>query len=255
MESIFFDGPLSDPSEKHMEREYIYWQSTWLARKMEMLIFGYGGRPVLVFPTSMGRFYQYEDFGMVGALASLLESGAIQLFCVDSVDEESWYNKQIEPGDRCYRHSQYENYILHELLPFLRQRNPNCELLMLTGCSFGAYHSVNMAFRHPELVRRVVAMGGKYEIRHLMGGYYDESVYFNSPIDFLPGLNDNRYLQYLHNSMEIVLLTGENDICRESTVELSRILVNKQIPHILDIWGEGAGHDWPWWRQMILKYI
>jgi esterase/lipase superfamily enzyme len=184
-----------------------------------------------------------------------LESGNIQLFCVDSVDEESLYNKQVPPAGRCIRNTQYENYIIHEFLPFLRQRNHNFDLLMLTGCSFGAYRAINMAFRNPELVRRVVAMGGKYEIRHLMDGFYEDTVYFNSPIDFLPGLTEERYLQPLRNSMEIVLLTGENDICRESTVELSRILVDKQIPHILDIWGEGAGHDWPWWRQMIVKYI
>ncbi len=238
-----------------MNREYVKWHSEVLGRAMEALIFGHAGRPILVFPTSMGRFYQYEDFGMVGALQQHIEAGSIQLFCVDGVDEESWYNREIPRNRRVLRHIEYERYILTEFLPFLRERNPNFNALMVTGCSFGAYHSVNLAFRHPELVKRVVALGGKYEVRHLLGQYYDDNVYYHSPIDFMPGLSDEGALTLLRNNMEIVLVTGENDICRNSTVELSQVLDAKGIPHVLDVWGDGPGHDWPWWRSMILKFV
>ena len=36
---------------------------------MEMLWFGHAGKPMIWFPTSAGRFYQNEDFGLVGAVA------------------------------------------------------------------------------------------------------------------------------------------------------------------------------------------
>ena len=116
---------------------------------MELLVFGHGGAPVLVFPTSMGRFYQYEDSGMVETLHRHIEQGWIQLFCVDSVDSESWYNFSAPPHDRAVRHNQYDAYLVQEVLPFIHSRN-RAEFLIATGNSFGAYHAVNLAFRHPE---------------------------------------------------------------------------------------------------------
>jgi esterase/lipase superfamily enzyme len=70
---------------------------------MELLLFGHGGARVLVFPTSMGRFFEWDDRGMVGALAEHIDRGWIQLCCVDSVDSESWYARWKYPGDRALR--------------------------------------------------------------------------------------------------------------------------------------------------------
>src|SRR5260370_38451406 len=58
-----------------MQRDYIKEYSPSLGREMEILHFGHAGRPLLVFPTSMGRFYQWEDFGLVGGLSDYIESG------------------------------------------------------------------------------------------------------------------------------------------------------------------------------------
>ncbi len=46
--------------------------------------------------------------------------------------------------------------------------------------------------------------------------------------------------------MHLVLATGETDICLDDNVRLAAILDGKQIPHWLDVWGNGTGHDWPW---------
>ncbi|HEV8130247.1 MAG TPA: alpha/beta hydrolase-fold protein [Acidobacteriota bacterium] len=235
-----------------MHREYGYWHSSALRRTMEYLIFGSGGIPFLIFPTSMGRFYQYEDFSMVQTLASRIESGRIQLFCVDSVDAESWYNKSIPPAQRAERHRQYERYILEEFILFLRGRNAGG--LTVSGCSFGAYHAANFAFKHPEQFCRAISISGSYDLKSLADGYYDDGFYFNSPIDFLPNLQDSRYLDPLRR-MSLVLLSGdENDITYWSTLRLSNILRNKGIDHTLDIW-RGAVHDWPVWKEMALKHF
>jgi esterase/lipase superfamily enzyme len=29
----------------------------------------------------------------------------------------------------------------------------------------------------------------------------------------------------------------------------------KGMPHTLDVWGDGAGHDWPWWEKMVQKFL
>src|SRR5215471_13155979 len=94
-----------------VEREYVRRWSPALGREMELLRFGETGQPVVAFPTSMGRFFQWEDFGLVGTLATRLAAGAMDLWCLDSVDEESWYSRELPPEARVERHLQYERYV------------------------------------------------------------------------------------------------------------------------------------------------
>jgi esterase/lipase superfamily enzyme len=216
---------------------------------MELLVFGHGGMPVIVFPTSMGRFFDYENRNMISIIGDQYERGQIQAFCVDSVDAESWYNKSIHPAQRAQRHEQYDHYLVNEVVPFIRSRNASPELAA-TGCSFGGYHSANFALKHPHLVTEFVSMGGAFDIHQFLDGYYDETCYYNCPPDFLPGLNDDALYR-----MNIVLAAGEHDICRAENERLSAILAAKGIGHTLDIWGDGAGHDWPWWQGMVVKYF
>src|SRR6266550_1442466 len=76
-----------------MNREHHRNYSHELQRDMEALVFGHAGRPLLVFPSSQGRFFEYEDAGMIRTLAPKIDAGQLQVFCVDSVDSESLYNK------------------------------------------------------------------------------------------------------------------------------------------------------------------
>ena len=220
---------------------------------MELLVFGHGGRPLLVFPSSQGRFFEYEDRGMIEAVRHKYEDGQLQAFCVDSVDAESWYNRSIPPRARVLRHLEYEEYLLAEVLPLVRARNPS-PLLAVTGCSFGGYHSVNFALRYPDIVTHCVSMSGAFDIRSFLDGYYDDDCYFCCPPDFLPSLNDGWYWDR-YQQMTLVLAAGEHDICLGENLRLAQILRAKSIPHQLDVWGGGTGHDWPWWQQMARKFF
>src|SRR5579863_481263 len=162
-----------------MNREYHKGYSQELHREMELLVFGHAGTPLLVFPTSMGKFFEYEDRGMVGALGGKIERGELQVFCPDGIDTESWYNKGVHPRVRVLRHLQYERYILHEFVPFIRWKNQTPRLAV-TGCSFGGYHAVNFAFKHPDVVTHCVSMSGSFDIHQFLDGYYDNDCYFNN---------------------------------------------------------------------------
>ena len=236
-----------------MNREYHKDHSRELNRDMELLVFGHGGAPLLVFPTSMGRFFQFEDTGMVEVLAPKIGRGELQLFCVDSVDAESWYNKGVHPRVRVARHVQYERYILHEVLPFIRAKSGRAQILVC-GCSFGGYHAVNFAMKHPDLVTHCVSMGGAFDIHQFLDGYYDDDCYFNCPPDYLANMTDDWYLSR-YRGMKIILASGEWDICLDENVRLGRIMDGRGIPHWLDIWGDHTGHDWPWWQRMVEKYF
>jgi esterase/lipase superfamily enzyme len=235
-----------------MNREYHSWYSPSLERDIELLVFGHAGARVISFPTSMGRFFQWEDTGMIAALGEQLEQGQLQIFCVDSVDDESWYAKKRSPAERAWRHVEYDRYILNEVLPFTRQFNSN-PFLITTGTSFGAYHAVNFAFRYPQLVDRVIGLSGLYDMKRFTDGYTDDNIYFNSPCDFMKNESDPARLEALRH-VDIILATGRDDPSCWNNEELSSILWSKNILHALRIW-DGWAHDWPWWKQMISLYI
>jgi esterase/lipase superfamily enzyme len=214
---------------------------------MEALVYGHGGPPLVVFPSSQGRFFEYEDAGMIRALAPKIESGGLQVFCPDSVDGESWYNKSVHPRQRVLRHLQYGRYILHEFLPFVRWKNQT-QTLAVTGCSFGGYHAVNFSLKHPDVVTHCVSMSGAYDIHQFL------DCYFNCPPDYLPKMTDDWFLSR-YRQMKIVLGSADWDMCLDQNVKLSAMLNEKAIPHWLDVWGDNWKHDWPLWQRMAAKYF
>jgi esterase/lipase superfamily enzyme len=235
-----------------MNREYHRWFSPSLQRDMEMLVFGHAGARVLVFPTSMGRFFQWEDSGMINTLSDQLEQGNVQLFCVDSVDEESWYARWKPPADRAWRQTQYDNYLINEVMPLSVQHNSN-PYLIAVGTSFGGYHAVNFAFRHPHLVNRVLGLSGFYNIKRFTGDYSDDNVYFNNPCDFIQNEHDPARLEALRRQ-DIILAIGSDDPSCPNNEYFSGILWGKGIWHALRIWN-GWNHDWPYWQQMVRMYL
>jgi esterase/lipase superfamily enzyme len=236
-----------------MRREYHNWHSPRIGHEMELLAFGHAGIPWLIFPTSRGRFFEFEDRGMVDALAHRIHQGQLQLYCVDSIDGESWYNKFLHPHDRVLRHNVYESYLLEEVVPLIRQRTDVWALGTL-GCSLGGYHAMNFALRHPDVVTQCITMGAAFDMRQFLDGYYDEECYFNIPHDYLPNQWDPWYLDR-YRSNWYLMATGEHDFCWNDNERLASIMRSKGINHRLDVWRDGTGHDWPWWHKMLTTYL
>ncbi len=219
---------------------------------MDLLVFGHGGARVVVYPTSKGRFFEWEDRGMIGALAEHLERGWLQLYCVDSVDAESWYDRWKHPVQMAERQEQYERYVLDEVLPLSWSRNPT-PYLITTGASFGAYHAASLAFRHPHVVNRLLGLSGLYDIREQTGAYYDGRIQAHNPSDFLRHEHDAWRLEALRRQ-DIILVTGRDDSFRQNNEWLSQVLWERGVGNALRLW-DGWAHDWPWWRQMVVRYI
>ncbi|MBA3946147.1 MAG: esterase family protein [Herpetosiphonaceae bacterium] len=235
-----------------MHRAYHRWDSPALNRPMELLVFGHAGAPVIVFPTSQGRYYEYEDRGMVAALSHHLDQGWIQLICLDSVDAESWYCDWAHPRGRLHRHDQYEQYVLGEVLPFVRSQNDN-HFTMTHGCSFGASHAMLFGLRYPQVFNRVLAFSGFYDMRRFLDGYHDEEVYYHNPVEFIEGLQEGQLLQDLRR-LDIIMATGRDDGAAWTNRLLDDALWSKQIGHAMR-WWDGWSHDWPYWSKMIQQYI
>lgn len=235
-----------------MHRSYHRWLSPTLGRDMELLLFGHAGAPVLVFPTSQGRFYEFEDRAMVQVLKPQIEQGLLQLICVDSVDAESWYCTWAHPSGRIWRHVQYEQYLINEVVPFVREFNAN-DFWMSLGCSFGGFHAVNLALHHPGLFRRTLGMSGRYNMRSFMEGYSNDYVYFNTPTDYTNHLHDAQQIALLQR-LDIILAIGRDDSGRASNEQLSGNLWRHGVGNALRLW-DGWAHDWPYWADMLKMYI
>jgi esterase/lipase superfamily enzyme len=219
---------------------------------MELLVFGHAGARVLVFPTSQGRFFEWEDRGMMAALAEPLERGWLQVYCVDSVDSESWYAKWAHPGGRAYRHHQYFEYLHNEVLPVTTQKNDN-PFLMTMGASFGAFHAMGFGLKYPDKVDRILAFSGLYDIRRFTDGYSDDYVYFNNPMQFIANENDPHRLALLRH-IDIIMAVGKEDSLLGSSRAMSATLWSKGIGNALREW-DGWSHDWPYWTKMMQTYI
>jgi esterase/lipase superfamily enzyme len=236
-----------------MHRQHLKWHSPILGREMDLLVLGHAGTPVLVFPSSLGRFFEWEDFGMAGALSRQLEEGHNRLICVDSVDAESLYNRGVDPYTRIKRHQQYEQYILQEVVPYIHHISGH-GFIIAAGASFGAYHAANIVFKQPWAFGKLIALSGVFDIKSQLDGFYNDDVYFSNPVDYLYHLSDPHTLEAIRRN-QIVLSTAEHDPCRPANEHLSGILYAKGIRHTLDSRPGVFGHDWPWWRDLIRQHI
>ena len=235
-----------------MNREHHRWYSPSLGKDMDLLVFGHSGARVITFPTSMGSYFEWEDRGMMDALGEHLYNGWLQVFCVGSVDAESWYADHRHPADRAWRQVQYEAYLRDEVVPFSTTRNDN-PYLITTGASFGAYHAVNFALRNPHLVSRTIGMSGMYDIARFADGYMDDNVFAQNPAHYVSHLQEGEHLDALRR-MDIILATGADDSFVENNRYLSGKLWEKGVGNALRLW-DGWAHDWPWWKDMIRMYI
>lgn len=231
-----------------MKEEYFKWYSPTLSKDIEMLVFGHAGYPVILFPTTGGQFYECKDRGLIESARWFLEQGLVQIYCPDSINDMSWYNKHLHPADKVKNHMWYDTFILNELVNKICH-DKGIHKVAVAGPSFGGYQAANFAFRHPDRVSHMFSMSGAFDIKSFLDGYYDDNVYFNNPIDYMPNANHPELW-----NMNIVLGVGEWDICLDANKRMAKILSDKNIPFWYDErkWAE---HDWPIWCQMFPHYL
>ena len=242
-----------------MKREYKKWRSKELSRDMELLIFGDRGDAIIFFPTRTARYFDYEGWKVLDNIEPKIDARKYQFYCVDSIDDESFYHPELSAADKIKRHLQYEAYILNEVIPLIRKKNPKAKLIS-AGCSLGAYHAANIAFRHPHLFTTIIGMSGRYDLtmavhtfKDLLGGATSEDIYYNMPTQFLANLNDPYILEQMQK-LKVILAIGKEDAFLQNNLWMAQILNSKYIYNELHFW-EGEAHKPFHWRQMLDLYL
>jgi esterase/lipase superfamily enzyme len=219
---------------------------------MEFLWFGKFGRPVMLFPTSGGQYSENEDRGLAASVEDKVDNGEVQLILADAVNNESWYNKSVHPAVRAARHAQYDAYLRHELVPYIFNRAQRGDLAVY-GASFGAYQAANFAAKYPDVVSRAICFSGVYDVHSFLDGYWDETCYFNCPTAYIPNMTGEWAAKLARVGW--VIATGEHDSLVQENRDFSALLSSKGIPNYLEIWPGQFGHDWPWWREHLRRFV
>lgn len=236
-----------------MNKKIKKWRSPSLGKDMEIVIYGSTGTPVIGLPTRGASCHQWGEFGMTDAISYQIENGFNQLFCISSVDGESFLNKNATPSQRLVRHHQYELYLVEEVVPYIKDQNP-IDYLIAAGADLGGYHAVNTALKHPSSFDKVIGISGIYDIKKFMNGYYEDDVYYNNPTDYIPNLSRQSLLDKIRD-IDFRLVSYNHDSRKDFARRMSNVLHMKFIRHELDIWDNDTDQEWEQWQQMLKIHI
>ena len=241
-----------------MQRRYEKIYSPAIGREMQILAFGDYGPAAVAFPSGGGQYFDWENHGMVTALAPWLETGRLKLYCVEGIDNETWLNFEADAGWRAERYNAYQDFVLNNLVPAIRHDCQDPEMgIALAGCSLGAFHAVNFGLKFPHVFPYAIGMSGRYDIGQFSGGQGGMAEYFNNPMAYIPNLHGDA-LAHVQHYAQIVLVCGQGaweDKCLHDTHKLADMLSAKGIRHERDIWGHDVEHHWYWWQRQVAHHF
>lgn len=206
---------------------------------------------------------------MVEELSPYLDDGLIQLWTVDSIDEETFFRQRKNWRAAMKKQWQWMQYLHDEFVPMVLNRNHRANKmvgyepefggsgLMLTGCSMGAYHASNYFFHNPKGIDSLIALSGVYSPVCFTDGMLTPPLRANSPLDYLQDPISPAHRR-AYEAARLVFCAGEGDgeeEMLEDTEALDDVLEEQGIHAWVDIWGEESTHDWPWWRQQITYFM
>ncbi len=225
----------------------------------EVIAYGHYGRPLLAFASQQGDVGDWERNGMVDAVRWLIDEGRVKVYSVSSYDSHSWFAPGVSLEEAARRHGHYEEWLIKQVVGFIHDDCGGPLDIMVTGCSFGAYHAANLTLRRADLFPTAICMSGVYDISTLAPGERGDAVYFNNPVDYVANL-DGDHLQWLRNHARLQLVCGQGmwedtTGALVSTQRFARLLRAKGLAHEADLWGYDVAHDWPSWRAQLAHHL
>lgn len=226
-----------------------------------MIRYGHYGRPVIVFPSEAGRAWDFENNGMIDAVADLIEAGRVKLYCVDSLDADTWSDKGAPIEERALRHEVYTRWLVHTLIPSIHDDVSQAAEIIALGCSLGAYHAVHLALQRADLVPLAIGLSGNYDVTQWGSwGDHGDATYFANPSAYVPNLHGD-HLDWLRHRLSVLLVVGQGawethpTKSLPSTVAMAQSLQEKGLRCELDLWGFDVSHDWEWWQRQLAHHL
>ena len=240
-----------------MSKKNVVCTSSILGKEMHVIVHGTKGLPVIVFPTQGQDPESLEEVGLIDELEDYIESGTIQLFCTETVDNESWGGTG-DPAERAERQESYYHYVVDELVPLVTKMSKSKNRPLALGFDAGATQASIVALRRPDLFQGCVCLSGCYDLRRYFGDWMDATLYDNTPCAFLPNMDPEHPYVAVYNQRQLLFCTGqeasEADSVR-STREMEAQLARLGVEAWCDYWGGDVTHTWYWWKKQIRYFL
>ena len=233
-----------------------------LGRPMEHKRYGHAGRPVVVFPTSNGRFFQYEDSGAVAALSEFIDDGRIQVLTLDGIDGETFLSKDPDLQARIGRHDAYFRYVSEEAFPDLVARSAGFERRPGSEAARDRLFDGRVPrLEFPVPFSRSRRRRDRAQRRLFDAGFFRRGARRRNFLQLaarLSGRPERRAACWPKlRASRMIFCCGQGAWEERMLIEtrqLEQVLRDKEIPAWVDYWGTDVNHDWPWWHKQ-LKYF
>ena len=228
---------------------------------MNVLAYGHGGRPVVFLGAERASASDFEQRGLLDAVAWMVDAGRVRVYAVDTYDTASWRNEGLGREDRARAHQRFEDFVLADLVPAIHRDCGWLAPLVVTGPSLGAFQAADLCLRRPDVFPVALCMSGVYDLDGIGWGERGETFYFHNPADYVAGMGGD-HLDWVRSAARLVLTVGtgmwEDDSASgalNATLRFAGLLAEKGIPHQLDVWGQDTPHDWPSWARMLAEHL
>ena len=241
-----------------MQYEEVSWYSSRVNREMRIKIYGHYGMPIICFPCQDKQSDDFYNNGMIDNLADFIEAGRIKLYCLDANDDETVSYQGWDRERASYMLTQYHEYIVNEVLPFIYDRQGGYCTPLLFGMSMGATHAAINFFRRPELFDGFLALSGNYDLSYFFGDHFTHEAYMNSPVHFLANMQYNHPYINIYNSKKMIVVIGSGAfeyLVSYSNDWLKRVTDEKGIHVWYNFWDENSIHDWPSWKYQARYFL
>jgi esterase/lipase superfamily enzyme len=226
-----------------------------------ILRYGHYGRPLLWFASDQGWAHDFENNGLLEAIGPLVDAGRTKVYCLDSYDAQSWRRNDLPLEERARLHQKFDDFVLYDVVPAIYADCQGRQDIIVSGCSFGAYHAANFTLRRADLFPLAICLSGMYDLGRIGWGERGNATYFNNPVDYVSHMHGD-HLNWIRSRVYVLLVCGqgawEDDSASGSlsaTKQFAAVLADKGIPHELDLWGYDVAHDWPWWRKQLAHHL
>jgi esterase/lipase superfamily enzyme len=234
---------------------------SWAIGQTRLVVHGHWGRPLLMFPSDSGYAHDFQNHGLLHAVHDLVDAGRVKIYCVDSYDSQSWRREDVPREERARAHQKFEDFVVNDVLPAIREDCGGRQDVLLGGCSFGGFHAANFVLRRADLFQQAICLSGAYDMSRIGWGERGDAFYFSNPMDYVANMTGD-HLDWIRSRVFLLLVCGqgawEDDSASgalPSTLRFAQLLGEKGIPHELRLWGHDIPHDWPSWCWQLATYL
>lgn len=210
-----------------MRRNHVQLESPSSRGSGDVLVHGHYGRPILAFPPTAGRAWDFDDNGLIDAVAELVEGGRVKVYCVDGRD-----------SDDAESRAAYEAWVVERVLPFVYADCGGPLEVLTAGCADGAVSAVDLALRRADL----------FPVAMCMSGRYDDEV-----VSAVARLGHDQ-VDWISGRLTVVLGVADDDDEAVAT-EFAARLMDLGVRHELDRVPGGTPAGWPAWRHLAATHF